>query len=89
MEEPGLSALSLTRLFATLWHVGCQALLAMGFSRQEHWNGLPFPAPGDLPDPGIKPTSLASSALAGGLFITAPAGKREKPVDATLTSGAA
>ena len=39
----------------------------MGFSRQEYWNGLPYPPPGDLPDPGIEPTSLA---LAGGFFIT-------------------
>ena len=37
----------------------------MGFSRQEYWSGLPFPSPGDLPNPGIKPTSLASPALAG------------------------
>ena len=40
--------------FATLWTVACQAPLSMGFSRQEYWNGLPFPSPGDLPDPGIK-----------------------------------
>ena len=39
-----------------------QALLSMGFSRQEYWNGLPFPPPGDLPNPGIKPASLASPA---------------------------
>ena len=38
----------------------------MGFSRQESWSGLPFPSPGDLPDPGIKPTSLMTPALAGG-----------------------
>ena len=42
----------------------------MGFSRQEYWSGLPFPPPSDLPDPGIKPTSLMSPALAGGFFIT-------------------
>ena len=42
----------------------------MGFSRQEYWSDLPFPTPGDLPDPGIKPTSLMSPALAGGLFTT-------------------
>ena len=40
----------------------CQAPLSMEFSRQEFWNGLPFPTPGDLPDPGIEPTSLASPA---------------------------
>ena len=42
----------------------------MGFSRQEHWSGLPCPPPGDLPDPGIKPESLMSPALAGGCFTT-------------------
>ena len=46
--------------------------LSMGFSRQEYWSGLPFPSPGDLPDPGIKPVSLA---LAGRLFTTVPPGK--------------
>ena len=42
----------------------------MGFSRQENWSGLPWPPPGDLPDPGIEPVSLTSPALAGGLFTT-------------------
>ena len=41
------------------------ARLSMGFSRQEYWSGFPFPSPGDLPDPGIKPAYLESSALAG------------------------
>ena len=40
--------------FATIWTVACQASLSMEFSRQEYWSGLPFPSPGDLPDPGIK-----------------------------------
>ena len=44
--------------------------LSMGFSRQEYWNGLPCPPPGDLPDLGIEPGSLLSSALAGGFFTT-------------------
>ena len=44
----------------------------MGFPRQEYWSVLPFPSPGDLPDPGIKPTSIA---LAGRFFITEPPGK--------------
>ena len=44
---------------ATPQTVACQAPLSMGFSRQEYWNGLPFPSPGDLPNPGIKPGSLA------------------------------
>ena len=53
-------------IFTTSWTVARQAPLSMEFSRQEYWNGLPFPSPGDLPDPGIKPTSLVSPALAGG-----------------------
>ena len=47
----------------TLWAVACQAPLSMGFSRQEHWSGLPCPPPGDLPDPRIKPVSPESPAL--------------------------
>ena len=42
----------------------------MGFSRQEYWNGFPFPTPGDLPDPGIEPATLVSPALAGKFFTT-------------------
>ena len=45
--------------------IACQAPLSMGFSRQEHWSGLPCPPPGDLPDPGIEPASFTSPALAG------------------------
>ena len=51
--------LSHVRLFATPWTVARQARLSMGFSRQEYWSGLPFPSPGDLPDPGIEPGSPA------------------------------
>ena len=53
------------RLFATPWTVAYQALPSMGFSRQECWSGLPFPSPGDLPDPGIEPRSptLQADAL--------------------------
>ena len=47
--------------FTTPWTLACQAPLSMGFSRQEHWSGLPFPSPGDLPDPGIE--SLAPVCL--------------------------
>ena len=46
--------------------------MSMGFSRQEHWSVLPFPTPGDLPNPRIELTSLASLALAGGFFTTEP-----------------
>ena len=53
----------------------CQAPLSMKFSRQEYWSGLPFSALGDILVPGIKPTSLVSSALAGGFFTMKPAGE--------------
>ena len=51
---------------ATPWTVTCQAPLPMEFSRQEYWSGLPFPSPGDLPDPGIKPRppTLQADSLA-------------------------
>ena len=62
-----VKSLSCVRLFATPWTVAHQAPLCMGFSRQEHWSGLPFPSPGDLPDPGIEPSSFA---LAGRFFTT-------------------
>ena len=65
-----LGHFSCVQLFATPWTVACQAHLSMGFSRQEYWSGLPCPPPGDLPDPGIKPMSLTSPALAGGFFTT-------------------
>ena len=58
------------QLFATPWTVARQAPPSMGFSRQDSWSGLPFPSPGDLPDPGIEPTALASPALAGRYFTT-------------------
>ena len=56
----------------TPWTAACQAPLSMGLSRQEYWSGLPFPSPGDLPDPGIKASSLA---VAGGCLSTEPPGK--------------
>ena len=64
--------LSHVKLFATPWPVACQAPLSMGFPRQEYWSGLPFPPPGDLPDPGIEPVS---PALVGRFFSTEPPGK--------------
>ena len=57
----GLVAKSCLTL-VTPWTVACQAPLSMGFSRQEYWSGLPFPSPGDLPDPGIEPASPALQA---------------------------
>ena len=65
-----LNSFSCVRLFATLWTVAHQAPPSMGFSRQESWSALPRSSPGDIPDPGIKPTSLMSPALAGGFFTT-------------------
>ena len=67
-----IQSLSRVQLSATPWTVGRQAPLSMGFSRQEYWSGLPFPFPGDLPEPGIKSMSLP---LAGGFFTTVPPGK--------------
>ena len=55
-----------------------QAALSMGFSRQEYWSGLPFPSPGDLPDPGIQPASPASPIWAGRFFTTLPPGIRTR-----------
>ena len=57
-----VKSLSRVQLLATPWTVASQAPLSMGFSRQEYWSGLPSPAPGDLPDPGIEPRSPALSA---------------------------
>ena len=57
-----VKSLSRVRLFVTLWTVAHQAPLSMEFSRQEYWSGLPFPSPGDLPDPGIEPRSSAFQA---------------------------
>ena len=55
-------SLSRVQPFATAWAVAHQAPLSMGFSRQEYWSGLSFPSPGDLPDPGTEPGSLALQA---------------------------
>ena len=52
-----------------------QASLAVEFFRQGYWRGLPFPTPGDLPDPGIEPVSPLSPAMAGGFFTTKPPGR--------------
>ena len=51
-------------------YISHQALLSMGFPRQEYWRGLPFPAPGDIPNPGIKTVPLVSLVLAGGFFTS-------------------
>ena len=69
-----MCVLSGVRLFTTPGTVGRQALLSMGFSRLEHWSGLPFPSPGGLPDPGME-TLLSSLSCAGRkIFTTEPPG---------------
>ena len=64
-----LSRFSCVQLFVTLWTVARQAPLSIGFSRQEYLSGLPCPPPGDLPNPGIKPASLISPALANRFLL--------------------
>ena len=64
--------------FVIPWTVACQAPLSIEFSRQEYWSGLPFPTPGDLHVPGIKPASPESPALAGRSLTTEPPGKSLK-----------
>ena len=54
-----MSMIGSVQLFVTPWTIAHQALLSMGFSRQEYWSGLPCLSPGDLPDPGMEPVSLA------------------------------
>ena len=64
------SCFSHVQLFATPWAIDHQAPLSMECSRQEYWSGFPFPPPGDLPHPRIKPSSPVSPALAGEFFTT-------------------
>ena len=70
MQKVKVKSLSRVRLFVTLWTIAYQAPLSMVFSRQDYWRGLPFPSPGDLPDPGIALMSLGSPALVDGFFTT-------------------
>ena len=67
--------LSSVQLFGTPWTVAYQAPPSMGFSRQEYWSGLPFPSPGDLPDPGIK---LRSPAFQADALTSEPPGKNTR-----------
>ena len=69
-----VKSLSRVQLFAISWTVVYQASLSMGFSRQEYWTGVPFPSPGDPPDPGIEPRSPALQA------DTLPSEPPEKPI---------
>ena len=68
-----MKSLSRVQLFVTLWTVGHQAPPSMGFPRHEYWSGLPFPSPGDLPDPGIEPKSPTLQADA---LTSEPPGKQ-------------
>ena len=70
-----VQSLSCVQLFATPWTVAYQASLSIGFSRQQCWSGLPFPSPGDLPDPGIEP---GSPALHADALPSEPPGKPRK-----------
>ena len=71
-----VKSLSHVRLLVAPWTVAHQAPLSMGFSRQEYWSGLPFPSPGDLPNPGIEPRSPVLQADA---LTSEPPGKADKP----------
>ena len=79
-----VKSLSRVRLLETPWTAAYQASPSMGFSRQEYWSRLPFPLPGDFPDPGIELVSLASPALAGRLFSTEPPGKSSFSIGSLL-----
>ena len=76
-------SLSRVRLFATPWTVACQAPPTMGFSRQGYWSALPFPSPGDLPNPGIQLATLVAPALKADSLPTEPPGK---PIDIHIST---
>ena len=71
MESENVS-FNCVQLFVIPWTIACKAPKSVEFSGQEHWSGLPFPSPGDLPDPGTEPVC---PALAGGFFNAEPSGK--------------
>jgi len=75
LDDQFCCLISLSNSFAAPWTIAHQGPLSMGFPRQEYESGLPCPPLGDLPDPGIKPTSPLSHVLVGGFFTTAPSGK--------------
>ena len=72
INKSSLESVLVTQLCPTPWTVAQQAPLSMGFPRQEYWRGLPFPSPGDLPNPGIKPRS---PALQADSLLSEPLGK--------------
>ena len=83
VEEEEVKSFSRVQLFATPWTVPYQASLSIGFSRQGYWSGLPFPSPGDLPDPGIEPRSPALQADA---LLSEPPGKSIAEGQMTIAS---
>ena len=70
-----MCVLSRVQLFTVPWTVSRQAILSMGFPRQDYWSRLPLLIPGDLPDPGTEPASSVAPALAGGFSTFLPSGK--------------
>ena len=74
-------------LFAATWTVAWQTPLPMELSRQEYWSEVPFRTPGDPPDPGIEPVSIASPALAGWFFTLLPPGKPDYITSPYLLGG--
>ena len=67
-----LSHFSCVQFFVTLWTIAHQATLSRGFSRQEYWSVLLYPPLGDLPSPGIKPTSLYVSYIGRRVLLVSP-----------------
>ena len=74
-KEKKVKSLSRVQLFATPWTIANQAYTSIGFSRQGYWSGLPFPSPGDLPDPGVEP---GSPALEADALTSEPPGKPQE-----------
>ena len=81
LEYVCVCAQSLSCVWVTLWPVAQQVPPSLEFPRQKYWSGLPFTLPGDIPNPGTEPVSLASPALAGRFFTTAPSGKYLKKLN--------
>ena len=73
------------QIFATPWTIACKAPLSLGCSSQEYWSGLPFPPPGDLPNPGIEHLSPMCPALAGRFFTMSHLGSPSRLVVGDLT----
>ena len=79
-----LSHFSRVQLSVTPWTIARQAPLSMGFSRQEHWSGLPYPPPGYIPNPGVKPVSLMSPALTDGFFTMSTTWETQEAHSSTI-----